>query len=58
VLGYVIYKKGFLGVAQKQATVSATSWKPAETREKAEYYVTALDAAGLESPPSESVSFE
>ncbi len=58
VLGYVIYKKGFLGVAQKQTTVSATSWKPAETREKAEYYVTALDAAGLESPPSESVSFE
>jgi hypothetical protein len=58
VLGYVIYKKGFLGAAQKVATVTVTSWKPDESREKTEYYVTALDASGLESLPSESVSFE
>ncbi len=56
-LGYVIYKKGFLGAAQKVATVTVTSWKPDESREKTEYYVTALDASGLESPPCEPVSF-
>lgn len=58
VLGYVIYKKGFLGAVQKVATVTLNSWKPADTTERAEYHVTALDSSGLESPPSESVSFE
>lgn len=57
-VGYVIYKKGFLGGAQKVATVTATNWKPDEIKERAEYHITALDASGLESPPSEPVSFE
>jgi fibronectin type 3 domain-containing protein/TolB-like protein len=55
---YTIYKKGFLGVAQKLATVKETRWKLDETKGKVEIYVTAVDDSGLESEPSDLVVFE
>ncbi|HEY4744415.1 MAG TPA: hypothetical protein VIH45_07130, partial [Desulfuromonadaceae bacterium] len=57
VRGYAIYKKGFLGVAQKLADVKETRWRN-DDRGKVELYITAVDGSGLESEPSETVTFE
>jgi len=54
---YTIYKKGFLGMPKKLATIQGTSWKLDETRDKVEIYVTAVDDAGLESEASETLNF-
>ena len=55
---YTIYKKGFLGLSNKVATIQETSWKLDETKGKVEIYVTAVDDAGLESESSETLKFE
>lgn len=55
---YNIYKKGFLGTAQKAATVQATRWQVDEPKGSVELYVTALDDSGLESEPSDTVVFK
>jgi fibronectin type 3 domain-containing protein len=58
VRNYNIYKKGFLGVQQKVATVQGTQWKVDETKGNIELYVTALDDSGLESEPSDTFVFK
>ncbi|MEI6704192.1 MAG: fibronectin type III domain-containing protein, partial [Deltaproteobacteria bacterium] len=58
VRNYNIYKKGFLGVQQKVATVQGTQWKVDETKGNIELYVTAIDDSGLESEPSDTVIFK
>ena len=42
-----IYKKGFLGLPKKLATIQETSWKLDETKDKVEIYVTAVDDCRL-----------
>lgn len=56
--GYNIYRKGFLGNNQKIATVRENHWSLNEGKGKIELYVTAVDDAGLESEPSETLAFE
>jgi fibronectin type 3 domain-containing protein/TolB-like protein len=58
IVGYAIYKRGFLGMVQKLADTRETRWKSDELRGRLEVYVTAVDAGGLESEPSEPVVFE
>jgi fibronectin type 3 domain-containing protein len=55
---YIIYKKGFLGIQQKVATVQGTQWQVDETRDALELFVTAFDESGLESEPSDMVVFK
>ena len=55
---YALYKKGFLGASQKFATTRETRWKLDEAKGRVEIYVTAVDDSGLESEPSETVTFE
>lgn len=58
VSNYNIYKKGFLGVQQKVATVQGNSWQVDEAKGNVELYVTAVDESGLESEPSDAVVFK
>lgn len=55
---YNIYKKGFLGLQQKAATVQGTRWQVDEAKGNVELYVTAIDDSGLESEPSDPVVFK
>ncbi|MBI5893363.1 MAG: hypothetical protein HZB79_06905 [Deltaproteobacteria bacterium] len=56
---YNVYKKGFLGISQKMAAVTDTSWSiPDDVKGKIEIFVTAVDETGLESEGSESVIVE
>ncbi|MEI6207795.1 MAG: hypothetical protein WCP20_13510 [Desulfuromonadales bacterium] len=58
VRNYSIYRKNFLGIYQKAATVQATQWQVDEVKGNVELYVTALDDSGLESEPSDTVLFK
>ncbi|MEW6674993.1 MAG: hypothetical protein AB1348_03085 [Nitrospirota bacterium] len=56
---YNVYKKGFLGISQKIATVQSNSWVIDEVKKgKLEVFVTALDETGLESEGSELIVIE
>ena len=55
---YTIYKKGFMGISQKLATVRDTKWQVDEVKDSLELYVTALDDTGLESEPSDIFVFK
>ncbi|MBI4689722.1 MAG: hypothetical protein HY754_05605 [Nitrospirae bacterium] len=50
---YNVYKKGFLGVSVKLATVLGNSWIINEVKGKVELFVTAVDETELESEGSE-----
>lgn len=53
---YNVYKKGFLGISQKLATVHDVSWPLTDDlKGKLEMFVTALDNTGLESEASDIV---
>ena len=53
---YNVYKKGFLGIAQKLATVQDVSWVLTDDlKGKLEMFVTAFDNTGLESEASDIV---
>lgn len=55
---YNVYKKGFLGISQKIATVQNNSWIIDGIKGKLELFVTAVDETGLESEGSESIVIE
>lgn len=55
---YIVYKKGFLGISQKMATVQNNSWTITERKEKLELFVTAVDESELESEASDIILIE
>lgn len=55
---YIVYKKGFLGLAKKIATVQTNFWVVQEGKGKSEFFVTAVDESGLESEGSELIIIE
>ncbi|HIJ96214.1 MAG TPA: hypothetical protein HPP94_10870 [Desulfuromonadales bacterium] len=58
VRNYNVYKKGFLGIQQKIASVQGTQWQVNETKGAIALFVTAFDDSGLESEPSDVVEFK
>ncbi|HPX60816.1 MAG TPA: hypothetical protein PLN25_03480 [Deltaproteobacteria bacterium] len=58
VRSYVIYRKGFLGVAEKLATVGQTTWQAGGDKGRLELFVTAVDESGLESEASQTIVLE
>jgi len=55
---YNVYKKGFLGIAQKITTTQINSWEIAGLKGKMELFVTAYDETGLESEASDATGVE
>jgi len=55
---YNLFRKNFLGIGQKIAETAEPGWQAADTKGTLELYVTAVDDAGLESEPSETVVFK